>query len=91
VSGTSYKYRIYTIDANGTLSCQNNNIITVDYINNESLSLSQNQPNPFSGETSIKINVPETSAITLEILDIFGRTIKTLSENEIVRGQREYT
>jgi len=65
-------------------------VITVDYYNNESLKLSQNNPNPFSGSTTIQLYVPESTAITLEVLDIFGRTIKTLAANEVVRGQASY-
>jgi len=89
-SGTTYKYRIYTIDAEGSLSCQNDNIRTVEFINNESLALSQNNPNPFSGETKISVFVPDQTPITLEILDIFGRTVKTLADREIIRGNRDF-
>jgi len=87
----SYTYRLYTIDQDGALSCQNNNIRTIEFVYNESLMLSQNNPNPFSTETTIKVNVPETQAITLEVLDIFGRIVATLAHNEIVRGSKDYT
>jgi hypothetical protein len=79
------------MDFDGAISCQNSNVITVEYSNNDAIELSQNNPNPFSGETHIDVTIPEAQNITLEILDIFGRVVKTLANNETMKGTRKYS
>jgi flagellar hook assembly protein FlgD len=91
VSGTTYRYRLYSISFDGAISCQNDNIITVEFEDNRTITLSQNKPNPFSSETNITINIPTAQKVTLEILDIFGRTIKTLVNGETLKGEFPYT
>ena len=41
--------------------------------------LYQNQPNPFSEQTEIRFYLPEDSDVELQILDVSGRIIKTIS------------
>lgn len=43
------------------------------------LTLYQNAPNPFSGETTIGFDLPESGAATLKVMDVSGRTIKVIS------------
>lgn len=43
-----------------------------------------NYPNPFNPSTTIQFSLPLESQITLQILDIRGRTIRTLKNNESV-------
>lgn len=43
--------------------------------------LVQNHPNPFSSTTLIKYYLPQKAKVTLEILDVSGRTIETLIDN----------
>ena len=40
--------------------------------------LAQNEPNPFSHETTIRYNLSQASPVTLKIFDITGRTVVTL-------------
>lgn len=91
VSGNTYQYRLYNMDFDGTISCQDNNIVTVEYVVNTRVELKQNNPNPFGSETHISFVVPEAQTVTLEIIDIFGRTVKTLVNNEVLRGTHSYT
>ena len=45
--------------------------------------LAQSYPNPFtSGGTTIEFDMPATDVITMVILDIRGRTVRTLIDNE---------
>lgn len=61
----------YTINATAT---------TVNEYENQSKSiyLSQNQPNPFKSETTIKYRLFEANKVQLKLYDMFGREIKTL-------------
>jgi hypothetical protein len=42
--------------------------------------LSQNYPNPFNAKTMIQYDLPRQSDVSIEIFDILGRKIGTLSE-----------
>jgi len=47
-----------------------------------SLSVNQNHPNPFNASTSIKYDLPSSCEVTIEIYDLLGRKIQTLSPGE---------
>jgi hypothetical protein len=91
VSGNTYKYRLYNVDFEGAISCPNNNVITVEYNNNSTIDLSQNTPNPFGSETHFTITIPETQEVTIEVVDIFGKTVKTIVSNETLKGTYNYS
>ena len=46
-----------------------------------SFTLNQNYPNPFNPSTSISFSIPETANVEVEIRDINGRLIKSLSNS----------
>lgn len=48
--------------------------------------LYQNYPNPFNSTTQISFKIPSKSKVSLEIFDIFGRSIKTLVDKEVESG-----
>jgi archaellin len=50
-------------------------------------SLDQNYPNPFNPSTTISFKIPQKSKVFLEILDIFGKRIKTLIDTELDNGE----
>lgn len=78
------------MDYDGAISCQNDNIVTVEYNDNRTIVLDQNAPNPFANETTISGFIPTNQNISIEIIDIFGKTIKTIT-NETVNGKFNYT
>jgi hypothetical protein len=53
--------------------------------------LLQNHPNPFSSTTSIKYYLPQKVKVTLEVLDVSGRTIETLIDNVESIGEHTIT
>ena len=54
-------------------------------------SLSQNFPNPFNPNTTIKWQMPEASFVTLKIYDVLGREVITLANEELSAGEHEVT
>ena len=55
----------------------------------EGYALKQNYPNPFNPETAIRYTLPQKSKVTLEILDLAGRNVRTLIDH--IENQGEYT
>lgn len=53
--------------------------------------LGQNYPNPFSSTTSIKYYLPQKVKVTLEVLDVTGRTVETLINNVESIGEHTIT
>jgi hypothetical protein len=51
----------------------------------------QNYPNLFSPTTTIKYYLPQKAKVTLEVLDITGRTVETLINNVESKGEHTIT
>ena len=49
--------------------------------------LYQNQPNPWTGSTSISFNLPEAGAVKLSLFDMTGKLIKVI-EGEFKSGRQ---
>ena len=64
------------------------NVNTDAYINNipNQLTLKPNYPNPFNPNTKISFNLPKSSKIKLQIVDINGRGIANLLNNSLDSG-----
>ena len=54
----------------------------------EEYSLQQNYPNPFNPSTRINFHLPEDGFVSISILDIKGREIVTILEEEHVAGSK---
>ena len=52
---------------------------------NTDLNLYQNQPNPFKGNTTIGFDLPDNSAVQLQIFDIAGKQLQ-LIEGDYAKG-----
>ncbi len=48
--------------------------------------LRQNQPNPFGATTTINFELPQRSKVKIEVFDLFGRRVKTLTNQEWPAG-----
>jgi hypothetical protein len=53
--------------------------------------LSQNYPNPFNPNTKIRYSVPQFSNVIIKVIDILGREIETLVNEEKSAGTYEIT
>ena len=53
--------------------------------------LGQNVPNPFNPTTTISFSMPETGAASLKVFDVAGRTVATLIDGAVERGQHTVT
>jgi hypothetical protein len=55
------------------------------------LTLEQNQPNPFSPETSIRFALPQRSEVKLAVYDVQGRTVRQLAAGPRNAGRYDVT
>jgi len=56
----------------------------------ENFTLHQNYPNPFNPETSISIEIPRSSRVSLKVHDILGREIATVVNETLPAGTHTY-
>ncbi len=52
----------------------------------ENASISQNYPNPFSGETNIEFNLESPDRVTIEIFNVSGARVSTLVNDNFTQG-----
>lgn len=57
---------------------------------NNSFGLSQNIPNPFNGSTNVNLTLTKTGGVTMEIVDITGRIIETMSTPILEMGSHQF-
>lgn len=58
---------------------------------NDHLAVFQNEPNPFSGATSIRYDLPVRSHVTIKIMDLSGKEIKSLINSMQESGTHQFT
>lgn len=52
----------------------------------EQFQLNQNYPNPFNPVTTIRFELEEPAAVTLQVFDMLGREVATIVENQLSSG-----
>lgn len=55
----------------------------------ETISLQGNYPNPFNAQTIIRFSLPELETVTLKVLDLLGRHVRTLVDNRKLSGEQQ--
>jgi hypothetical protein len=53
--------------------------------------LKQNRPNPFSGETAVRFDLPEPCVVTLKVIDVEGRLVRALTDGSWAAGRHRLT
>jgi hypothetical protein len=51
--------------------------------------LSENYPNPFNPSTTIRIEMPESATVTVQVFDMLGRLVTTLLQGDLSAGVHE--
>ena len=86
--GITYQYRLTQMDVAGIESCKAiSDVLEFTTDETAALALEQNIPNPFSLSTSISFFVREKAASKLEIVDMFGRIVRTLFDGVATAGR----
>ncbi len=55
----------------------------------QSSSLHGNYPNPFNSQTIIRFSLEKLETVSLQVLDVLGREVRTLVENRLLSGNQE--
>jgi hypothetical protein len=55
----------------------------------QTMSLQGNYPNPFNPQTTIHFSLPRLETVTLKVLDLLGREVRTLVENRLLSGHQQ--
>ena len=55
----------------------------------QNYTLGNNYPNPFNPSTTIKFDLPRSSRVKIEIINILGQSIKNLISEELSAGQHQ--
>ncbi|MEP7128209.1 MAG: alpha-amylase family glycosyl hydrolase, partial [Chitinophagales bacterium] len=77
------EYRLYTDDKLTPPELGN---VGIDDPQLHALQLYQNVPNPFDQNTTIEFYVPQAGKALLEIYDLYGRLVKTVSNKSLAAG-----
>jgi hypothetical protein len=86
--GITYQYRLTQMDVAGIESCKAiSDVLEFTTDETTSLVLEQNVPNPFSLSTSISFFVKEKAISKLEIVDMFGRIVRSLFDGVATSGR----
>ena len=86
--GSKFSYRLKQIDNNGTF--EYSDIVEVEVVPQQ-FELSQNYPNPFNPTTTIRFSLPVQSQLKINIYNMLGELVKTLSDGMYEAGYYNIT
>jgi hypothetical protein len=86
--GNKFQYRLKQIDNDG--SFKYSDVIEVEVVPTK-FELSQNYPNPFNPSTTIRFSLPKQSQLKINIYNMLGELVKTLTEGNYDAGYHKVT
>ena len=85
--GMTYRYRVDVLDEDGHRILFETEAIVPPATQ---LTLSQNFPNPFNPTTTITFSLPKTAPVRLSIFTLEGKLVRTLVDEVLSNGFKEY-
>ena len=76
---------VANFDFTGVVAVENENMLPGEF------KLNQNYPNPFNPETTIRYQISRPAQVSIQIFDVSGRLVKTLTNSSHVAGAYEVT
>jgi hypothetical protein len=94
-NATTYWYLLEDIDFNGEVATRGpiecKPLPGEERFSPDNFRLSTNYPNPFNAQTSLSITVPAAGRIEADIVDVRGRTVRTLLKGPVEPGTHRLT
>ncbi len=81
-------YRLRQADVDGAFAYSP--VVEVQ-VTPSAIALLPNAPNPFTGATRLRYELPEPSTVTLQVFDLLGRRVASLADGEQPAGRHEMT
>ena len=89
-NGKTYTYRIASVDLSGVRTVSQTVNVTRDVPTD--FALGQNYPNPFSPSTVIAYTLPSQATVTLSVIDVTGKVVRTeFTNSQQGAGSHSYT
>lgn len=79
---TTYCYKLYSRDFNGTLNVYEKISTATVLALPKEFRMAQNYPNPFNPTTRLSFDVAKESRVSIEVYNMLGQKIRTLLDNE---------
>lgn len=79
---TTYYYKLYSRDFNGTLNVYEKISTATVLALPKEFRMAQNYPNPFNPTTRLSFDVAKESRVSIEVYNMLGQKIRTLLDNE---------
>ncbi|OGU77720.1 MAG: hypothetical protein A2V93_10355 [Ignavibacteria bacterium RBG_16_34_14] len=90
ISSSIYKYRLKQIDYDGSFNYSDEVEVEVNLLPKEYV-LYHNYPNPFNPFTTIKFSIPKQTQLKLNLYNVLGELVKTITEGLYEPGNYEVT
>jgi len=89
--GADTLLNVEELNFNGTLYSSDGNLLDVENTNGipSKYALLPNYPNPFNPETVIKFDIPRHSSVSLNIVNVLGKTVRSLKNQNMDVGYHQ--